>query len=197
MAIQATVGTRQAMRPYTPISLPDSVGFFDLLVKTYPSGTISVFLAEMKVGEYADFKGPRGTFEYALNAYKSIGMIAGGTGITPMYQVIRHILEDPADKTSVGLIYANDNEDDILLRKELEALAAEHPDRFKIWYTLANPPSKWAYDTGFVTPDMIAKHCPKPGPRTKIMMCGPPPMTAAMRGHCEKMGFSDEMMSRF
>jgi NAD(P)H-flavin reductase len=32
-----------------------------------------------------------------------IGMLAGGTGITPMYQVAQAILKDPNDKTEVGL----------------------------------------------------------------------------------------------
>jgi hypothetical protein len=40
-------------------------------------------------------------------------MIAGGTGITPMYQIIKSSLKDPKDKTELRLIYANVNEDDI------------------------------------------------------------------------------------
>lgn len=50
------------------------------------------------------------------------GMIAGGTGITPMYQVAKALLTDPAETTSISLIYANVTEDDILLRKELDEL---------------------------------------------------------------------------
>jgi cytochrome-b5 reductase len=30
--------------------------------------------------------GPKGRFEYKKNMFKEIGMIAGGTGITPMLQ---------------------------------------------------------------------------------------------------------------
>lgn len=33
------------------------------------------------------------------------------------------------------LLYANVSPDDILLRDELDALAAAHPDRFSVWYT--------------------------------------------------------------
>jgi NAD(P)H-flavin reductase len=35
----------------------------------------------------------------------------------------------------VRLLLANQCEDDILLREQLEALAAKHPN-FKLWYTL-------------------------------------------------------------
>lgn len=40
----------------------------------------------------------------------------------------------------VTLLYANRAEDDILLREELEALAAAHPHKLKVWYTLDCPP---------------------------------------------------------
>jgi cytochrome-b5 reductase len=40
-------------------------------------------------------------------------MIAGGTGITPMYQIIKASIQDPKDQTKLSLIYANVNEDDI------------------------------------------------------------------------------------
>ena len=40
-------------------------------------------------------------------------MIAGGTGITPMYQIIKSSLKDPQDDTKLSLIYANVNEEDI------------------------------------------------------------------------------------
>jgi cytochrome-b5 reductase len=55
-------------------------------------------------------------------------MLAGGTGITPMYQVVRAICEDPEDETQVSLVYANREEGDILLREELEALAERYPN---------------------------------------------------------------------
>ena len=78
------------------------------------------------------FQGPVTTLRYHPNLVSCMGMVAGGTGITPMYQIIRTILRDPNDRTVVRLIYANRSEADILLRKELEALAAEHPDRLSI-----------------------------------------------------------------
>lgn len=51
-------------------------------------------------------------------------MLAGGSGITPMYQVARCLLGDPGEFTTISLIYANVTEEDILLRKELDELSA-------------------------------------------------------------------------
>ena len=49
-------------------------------------------------------------------------MIAGGTGISPMIQVIRAALKNPSDRTTITLIYANVNQEDILLKDDLEDL---------------------------------------------------------------------------
>lgn len=44
------------------------------------------------------------------------------------------MLKDPKDTTELSLLYANVSPDDILLREELDALAAKH-DNFSVWYT--------------------------------------------------------------
>ena len=66
-------------------------------------------------------------------------MIAGGTGITPMLQLITDVFRNPDDKTCLSLLFANQSEDDIFVRGELEAIQAQHPDRFKLWYTVDRP----------------------------------------------------------
>lgn len=64
---------------------------------------------------------------------------SGGTGITPMLQLIRHITKDQSDKTEMALLFANQTEKDILLRKELEAIVEQFPEKFKLWYTIDVP----------------------------------------------------------
>lgn len=60
-------------------------------------------------------------------------------GITPMLQIIKAVLKDPEDQTKVFLLFANQTEEDILLRSELELLAKRH-ENFELWYTLDRPP---------------------------------------------------------
>ena len=57
------------------------------------------------------------------------GMLAGGTGITPMYQTARVILKDPKDATRLSLIYGNLSEKDILIKDLLDELTQSYPDR--------------------------------------------------------------------
>ena len=54
--------------------------------------------------------------------------------LPPPRQVIKAALKDGDDSTQLALLYANVSPDDILLREELDALAAAHPN-FKVWYT--------------------------------------------------------------
>ncbi|CBN75480.1 conserved unknown protein [Ectocarpus siliculosus] len=71
-------------------------------------------------------KGPFPKFDYSPNVKKEIGMIAGGTGITPMLQVLQELLLNPEDKTKVTLLFANATTADIMLKAEIDKLAAEH-----------------------------------------------------------------------
>jgi len=83
---------KPVIRPYTPITKEDTLGYFDLLVKVYPEGIMSKHIDELKPGDSLEIKGPIPKFPYTANMKKEIGMVAGGTGITPMYQVLLKIL---------------------------------------------------------------------------------------------------------
>ena len=150
---------KEIVRSYTPISSDENHGYFDLLIKSYPTGNISKHMALMKVGQALKVKGPKGAMVYTANLVKRFGMIAGGTGITPMLQIIRAIIRGRpqnggTDTTEVDLIFANVNKEDILLKEDLDSLA-EDDKGFRVHYVLNNPPEKWEGGVGFVTSDMI------------------------------------------
>lgn len=191
------------IRSYTPVSSDDDHGFVDLVIKVYKrnvhpkfpnGGKMSQHLDEMKIGDKIAFRGPSGKLQYngngnfvvkqtikdpalQLNVSK-INMIAGGTGITPMLQLMRDILKQPNEKhIKMALLYANQTEKDILLRNELDQLAHEHPDQLKVWYTVdQSTESTWKFSTGFVNADMIREQLHPADRDTVTLMCGPPPM---------------------
>lgn len=37
---------------------------------------------------------------------KRLGMIAGGTGVAPMFQIINKVIANRSDKTGISIIYA-------------------------------------------------------------------------------------------
>lgn len=182
---------KEIVRSYTPISSDEDIGYVDFMIKSYPQGNISAHMDTLKVGDTMKFRGPKGAMVYTPNMCKKIGMIAGGTGITPMLQIIRAIQRERknGDKTQVDLIFANVNPEDILLKEDIDDVAKNDPG-FKVYYVLNNPPpSGWNGGVGFVTPDMMKERLPAPGPDMKLLMCGPPPMISAMKKAAESLGF--------
>ncbi|KAL7603722.1 NADH--cytochrome b5 reductase 1 isoform X1 [Lactuca sativa] len=187
----------EVIKPYTPTTLDTDVGYFELVIKMYPLGRMSHYFRELREGDYMSVRGPKGRFKYQPGEVRAFGMLAGGSGITPMFQVARAILENPKDNTQVHLIYANVTYDDILLKEELEGLEAKYPGRFQVYYVLNQPPEEWTGGVGFVSKEMIQAHCPAPAPDIKILRCGPPPMNKAMAAHLDALGYSAEMQFQF
>lgn len=58
------------------------------------------------------------------------------------------------------LTCASQTEQDILLREQWDKLSKEHPDRFKVVYTLDKPGFFWKGEKGFVSKEMIQKYVP-------------------------------------
>jgi len=204
-------------RKYTPTSSDDDLGVVDLVIKVYAAGVVDRFpdggkmsrhMGSLAVGDELEISGPWGMIEYVgRGSWKygkrditaaHVGMLAGGTGITPMLQIIAAVLKDKRDATRLSLVFANQTENDILVRDELEKLQADHPTRFKLWYTLDRPPPGWSYSTGFIDADMIKAHLPPPQPDTLILMCGPPPMIQyACKANLDKLGYSKKQQLAF
>jgi cytochrome-b5 reductase len=134
---------KPVIRPYTPISDEDAPGYLDFVVKKYPNGPMSEHLHSMNPGQRLDFKGPIPKYPWSANKHDHIALIAGGTGITPMWQVARAIFKNPEDKTKVTLVFGNVSEEDILLKREWEDLEQQYPQRFRAFYVLEKPPESW------------------------------------------------------
>lgn len=121
-------------------------------------------------------------------------MIAGGTGITPMLQIVRYVSRRPTDTTKMSLIFANRTEGDIMCRAELEQAAESNPN-FKLHLQLDRAPnSQWRGGVGFVTDQVVQSVLPAPAKGVLILVCGPPPMVDIMRGILTKLGYSDDMI---
>ncbi|CEL10460.1 Putative NADH-cytochrome b-5 reductase [Aspergillus calidoustus] len=190
VAIKGDIDGVVVSRSYTPTSNNLDRGVLELVIKCYPDGLLTGrYLANLQIGEHAQFRGPKGAMKYTKGLCKKIGMIAGGTGITPMYQLIRAICEDATDLTEVSLIYANRSEEDILLREELEAFGQANPRNLKVWYMLDVPPENWTYGTGYVTAEIMKERLPPSLPDTKVMLCGPPGMVNASKKALVSLGY--------
>ena len=134
---------------------------------------MSEHLHAMEPGQTLDIKGPIPKYHMEENKHNHVVMIAGGTGITPMWQVARNIFKNPNDKTKVTLVFGNVTEEDILLRKEWDELQNTSPRRFQAYYLLDKPPESWSQGKGFITKDLLKTVMPEPKEENiKIFVCG-------------------------
>ena len=184
---KAKIDGEDVMRPYTPTATER--GSFELVVKSYENGKVSKAFGGLKVGETFEFKGPFAKFDYQPNSHAAVGMVAGGTGITPMYRMIKTILDNPRDRTEVRLVYASRTPDDIILKKELDALALVYPN-FKVLYTVdkASPDQEWSGQVGHISKEMLTSFLPPPNAEggSKVLVCGPPGMVKFLAGEKTK-----------
>lgn len=181
LVAKATINGKTVIRPYTPTNLNDETGFLELVVKGYPTGLLSKHIVELKEGDVLEMKGPYVKFKYEPNKYKKMGLLAGGSGITPMLQLIKTACRDPSDHTEIVLLFANQSEEDILLRQELDALMYLYP-QFKVKYIVDKPSETWTGLSGYVTKEMIQELMPAPSDDHFICVCGPPPMMYHISG---------------
>ena len=197
-----TGNARPLEKSYSPVSHPNVEGYMDLIVKAYPprpGGGVGDYLCNMNVGEmiHGTVKGKRIMHGSAsvLNRWNNIGLIAGGTGIAPLLQVARIVLEsqDPVDtSTSVHLLFINCNEEDILARDEIEDLASKHSERFHVTYSLTSPTnnsdptttSSWKGNIGRGDMAIIKTALPPPtnDEKTMILVCGTDGFVASWAG---------------
>lgn len=176
--------TLPVLRPYTPITPSDTPGHMDLLIKRYPQGAQSTHLHSLAPGDSVLFAMCIPGYKWTPNKHKSVTLIAGGAGITPAYQLIQGILENPEDKTKITLVFGVNSEQDVLLNEEFKQYEARYPDRFKAVYAVSGLKGESErFRKGYVTEALLRElAAPASDANTKVMVCGPPAMEEALLG---------------
>ena len=179
---------------HTDSRLADTPGFIDFLVKKYPNGKSSTHLHSLSPGDKLRFVAPLPGFAWKPNSYARVTLIAGGAGITPIYQLAQGILRNPADRTAVTLVFGVNSDADVLLRDEFDRLAREFPDRFRAVYAVSTPAEGSPYRRGYVTGELLREVAPRrEGEETKVFVCGPPAMEAALVGSRKAPGILEQL----
>ncbi|KAL7915512.1 hypothetical protein GGI35DRAFT_183537 [Trichoderma velutinum] len=190
IAITTNINGEKMTRSYTPVSNNLDYGVLELLVKIYPDGKLTGgCLAKLQIGDEIHFRGPKGAMRYSNGLCKKIGMLAGGTGITPMFQLIRAICENDRDATEISLIYASQTENDVLLKQELDKFSRLYPTLFNVFYVVEHPSTTWNSGVGYTTKDIAAQRLPLPGNDVKIMVCGPAGMVSSAKKFLGELGY--------
>jgi len=209
-------GGKDVAKPYNPVSHNDVMGSFDLLVKSYPDGQASKYAENLKPGDLVSFKQVKPNikkWQYPFGK-KTITMLAGGTGIAPMFQALLPLLTTPDDQTKVHLIYGNNAPEDIMLKATLDQLAASKPDRLKVTYvvgttaddTSAAEKHGWTGEMGWIDEEKVKRLAFPPSQDTAIWICGLDDMYKSLAGSraaalkagsaLHNLGYTEDMIWR-
>lgn len=202
--------TREAIiRAYTPLSEGAETGTLRVLIKIYrdtegrKGGVMTQGLDALPVGHAVDFKGPVGKFEYLGRGRCGVNgkergvrrfvMVCGGSGVTPIFAVLRAVVRDAEDGTRCVVLDGNREEGDILLREELEGLERESAGRCRLVHTLSRPGEGWTGLKGRVDKGLLEREVGRPtGERdTMVLICGPEGMEEAARETLLGMGWDE------
>lgn len=128
---------------------------------------------------------------------------------------MREIARNPEDKTQVSLLFANIGVEDILLRAELDELAAKSEGRIKVHYIVEKPTDDaGVFAISRTTPELISTVMPPPADDVLVCICGPykmleavcggkdfpkgkPPQQGPIGGMLKDMGYSESMVFKF
>ncbi|GAA5867904.1 hypothetical protein JCM3774_004716 [Rhodotorula dairenensis] len=193
----------QIQRAYTPLTAtsfdPNGPAELDLVVKRYPDGEMSRYIHRLGPGSELDIRGPSVTWWYRPQDWDEVVFVVGGTGITPAFQFVNDMLRSAAAnappssasaRPAVSIVYASPSPSRVLLKKELDALAAQDPAHVSLHYLVDRP------EPGTLTkppPDMTVGLIDRSkletaiGPkqdekRRVVLVCGPEGMVEAVAG---------------
>lgn len=194
---------RHITRQYTPISPVDGCGFFDVLIKVYLNGKMSQHIKTWQVGDMIEWRGPFGKFSYSPNQYRRIGMLAAGTGIAPMLQVIQDIVTNEDDETFIQLVYSSRTYDDILMKDTLDEFKAYW--NFSILYVLSQESkagqSKVKYrdhmSYGRIDQELVSREMPQPSRDVHVLICGTKSFDKDMIKYLKAAGYTPDMYYKF
>lgn len=160
-------------KPYTPLETGGE--HIDLLVKRYPAGRVSEPLFQAQPGDHVLMRGPRQklSLPFAQSPTRLV-ILAAGTGITPMWQVLTHLVRASTVPRDIVLLYANRSAGDVLLASELDELARRFRARnstFTLQHILEDR-------DGLVT----LAHIPPATETDLALVCGPTGFNALLCG---------------
>jgi ring-1,2-phenylacetyl-CoA epoxidase subunit PaaE len=199
LTIKVTIKGETLYRTFSISSIPNVDNFLTLTIKKIKGGKVTNYLAEnLKVGDILEVTAPSGQFY--LNPepanQKHYVMIAGGSGITPIYSMIGTILKfEP--KSKITLLYANRNSNSIIFKEKFEKWAKEFPTQIEVKHFLSEEENSQNAKKGYITRISIEEILNKYGKnKVDFYLCGPEIMTNKLIEDLQYLGISKENIHR-
>lgn len=179
VSVSLNIGGAVLSKPYTIRSGPvsalgeDGTSYVLTIKRTEPGYASKWILENWKEGDAVELSGPLGDFYYdRIRDAKTVVALAGGSGITPFFSMAEAIA-DGIEDFELTILYGSRTAEGILLREELDAVAARSGGRVKVVHVLSDE-EREGYEHGFLTAELVRKYAPEGD--YSVFMCGPQAM---------------------
>jgi propane monooxygenase reductase component len=185
-------GTRET-RSFSMANTPNRDGRFEFVIKIYPGGLFSAYLAEkIQVGDRLEVEAPFGTFTLRENRATDLVFIGGGAGLAPILALLRSMAERGIDRKST-FYYGARSRADLCFTDELADLGARLAGlTFVPALSEPGPDDAWPGETGLITEVVRRREPTLEG--VDAYVCGPPPMVDAAIPMLTALGVSENQI---
>ena len=180
LTLRSQIGGENVQRSYSLCSSPDD-NAWHVGIKKIRGGQFSTYANDvLKVGDTMEAMAPNGNFFIDLepNAGRNFIAIAAGSGITPIYSIIKTHLENEPNST-LKLFYTNQTASSVILKEEIEGLKNRFIDRFEVFHFLTKQSRGIDLYNGRLDTEKLEKLCTAVIDVEKIdhiFSCGPEEM---------------------
>lgn len=175
---------KQLTRCYSLASSPHVDAEHKVTIKRVDGGRISNWINDaVKMGDVIEVMSPAGLFHLTNKTPPGdIVLFGGGSGITPVFSILKSALETTDRK--IKLVYANRDDQSVIFKEELRAIIAENIDRLEVVHVLD---SVHGYLTQPMVGQLVERH--RGG---EYFICGPGPFMDTVESALLGMGEAKE-----
>jgi ring-1,2-phenylacetyl-CoA epoxidase subunit PaaE len=196
-----TLNNKEYRRSYSFSSTPGVDPYLSVTIREKENGEISRHLIRTwKKGDVVTALEPSGRFTYEETAVpvKDIFLLAAGSGITPVFSLLKHILvNDPG--AHVKLIYSNTSPERAIFYEQLQQWQAQYVSQLECIYLFSNDPdSHHAYRrlNNILLEQLVALHLRYQRADAQFFLCGPPDYMRTILLTLTFMSFSNAQLHK-
>lgn len=206
---QGELGPKEVRRSYSFSTTPGVDPQLTITIKKKANGLVSRFLhSQVEVGDVLRAVPPSGIFLLPPGQEpRDLFLIGGGSGITPLFSILKEALYNEP-QTRVVLLYANRDEDNIIYREPLRTLSKAYADRFHLIHLLSNPmddllslrqklaPAEvyWGRLSNHMVEKLVDDYQVHPLDRAHFFLCGPRGLMLKATNALGYKGFDEEQV---
>ncbi len=177
ITVRVVRGERPLRRTYSLVSVPGQ-GHLEIAVRTHRDGRVSGVLArEVRPGMRLEVLPPAGSFHLPVLPAGSAHVLAlaAGTGVTPIFAMVRDLLQRQADARCTVVI-GNQTLARTMLREEWLALKDRYPERLSLHFVMSREQQDIEWLNGHVDGAWLERMSGKlfdPAALGAVLLCGP------------------------